>query len=133
MKWPQGVIVHSLDHARAALRPGHAVTLLSAPGAAAWLGPLLWRELMAAARAAHPATPCHDILDCGDAPGHAVAALRAGCRAVVLEPACPAFAAVAGAAASHGALVLAQAPPALDLAQRGALRGLAAWLAPPPP
>ena len=128
MKLPPAVIVHGLPDARAALRPGRPVTLLSARGAALYAGCLWWRELVAAARAACPATPAQDVLDCADAPGAAMAALRAGQRLLVLDAACPAFAAVLGAASTLGAVVLAQAPPALDLAERGARRALARWL-----
>ena len=125
------VVVHGLAHARAALRPGFAVVLLSAPGAAGYAGCLWWRELVAAARAFYPATPALDVLDCGDAPGHAMAALRVGQRLLLLDPACPAFLAVADAAATLGAHVLAARPPSLDLAERGAQRRLAGWLAVP--
>jgi hypothetical protein len=125
------VVVHGLAHARAALRPGWPVLLLSAPAAAGYAGCLWWRELVAAARSFHPATPALDVLDCGDAPGHAMAALRVGQRLLLLDPACPAFAAVADAAATLGAHVLARRPPALDLAERGAARRLTGWLAGP--
>jgi len=125
--WPS-VVVHGLSHATAALRPGFPVVLLSAPAAAGYAGCLWWRELIAAARALHPATPALDILDCGAAPGHAMAALRVGQRLLILEP-CPAFPAVADAAATWGAHVLAGRPPALDLAERGAMRRLRDWLA----
>ncbi len=128
MLLPPAVIVHGLSDARAALRPARPVTLLSAPGAPAFAGVLWWRELIAAARAAHPATPVQDVLDCADAPGHAMAALRVGQRLLVLDPASPAFAAVSGAAAALGARVLAAAPPALDLAERTARARLALWL-----
>jgi acyl-CoA synthetase (AMP-forming)/AMP-acid ligase II len=128
MLLPPAVIIHGLPDARAALRPGRPVTLLSAHGAAAYAGVLWWRELIAAARAAHPATQVHDVLDCGDAPGHAMAALRVGQRLLVLNGACPAFAAVAAAAARLGAHVLPAPPPALDLAERGARQRLPRWL-----
>lgn len=121
------VVVHGLADARLALAEGLAVTLLSAQGAAVWGGAGWWRALVAAAMAAHPATPCRDVLDCGAAPGRAMAALRAGQRALVLDPACPAFARIT----SLGALVLPCRPPALDLAGRGAARGLRAWLSAP--
>jgi hypothetical protein len=121
------VVVHGLADARAALRPGYPVTLLSAPGAARFAGCLWWRELVAAARAEQPATPVRDVLDCGDAPGLAMAAQRVGQRRLVLA-AGPAFAAVAMAADGLGAVVLAERPPALDLARRGNLRRLRAWL-----
>jgi hypothetical protein len=123
------IVVHGLSHARAALRPGFPVVLLSAPAAAGYAGCLWWRELVAAARSLHPATPALDVLDCGAAPGYAMAALRVGQRLLVLDPACPAFAAVADAAATLGAHVLAQRPAALDLAGRGARRRLVGWLA----
>jgi hypothetical protein len=75
------------------------------------------------------------VLDCADSPGHALAALRAGMRLLVLDPACPAFAAVAGAAAELGAEVWPTRPPALDLGRLdlrkpGARDKLAAWLRP---
>lgn len=127
------VVVHSFHHANAALRPGYPLALLSAPAAAGYAGCLWWRELVAAARARHPATPVLDALDCGAAPGHAMAALRVGQRLLLLDPACPAFARVADAAATLGAHVLARRPVALDLAERGAPYRLMAWLAAPGP
>lgn len=123
------VLVHSLAQAEAALRPGHDVVLLSAPGAALYAGCLWWRALVDAARAAHPHTRCTDILDCADAPGLAMAALRLGQRHLVLWPTCPAHKAVSDAAAELGCEVLSAPPPALDLSNRGATRRLAAHLA----
>jgi hypothetical protein len=123
------VVVHRLADARAALRPGRPVLLLSAPAVALGAGCLWWRQLVAAARAEYAATPCADVLDCADAAGLAMGALRCGQRWLRLDPACPAFAAVAAAAATLGGKVLAQRPAALDLGNRGALRRLADWLA----
>lgn len=120
---PPAVVVHGLEHALAALAQGLPITLLSAPGAGAFAGALWWRELVAQARAAHPATPCTDILDCADAPGRAMAAIRAGQAILVLDPACPAFARVASLAR-----VLPARPAALDLGLRGAERQVRAWL-----
>lgn len=128
INWP-AVVVHGLDHARQALRPGYPVILVSAEAAAGYAGCLWWRELMAVARAAYPATVARDLLDCGAAPGLAMAALRAGQRALVLDPACPAYATVASAAGLLGAIVLPARPPALDLSERGARRRLTGWLA----
>jgi len=122
------VVVHGLDQARAALRPGRPVTLLSARGAAAYAGCGWWRALVAATLADAPGVDVCDILDCADAPGYAMAALRVGQRTLILDAACPAFAAVAAAAATLGARVLAERPEALDLADRGAERRLDAWL-----
>jgi hypothetical protein len=123
MKLPPAVIVHGLAQARLAVAAG-PVTLLSAPGAALYAGCGWWRAVVAASGTAGP-----DVLDCADAPGRAMEALRAGCRIIVLEPAVPAAALVTGRAAAIGAVVLPAPPPALDLAAPGAVRLLAAWLA----
>ena len=71
------VVVHDLEQARGALAAaaelGCAIQLRSAPGAAAYAGV---GYLMALGEAAG-----HELLiDCGDHPGIAMAALRAGCR-----------------------------------------------------
>jgi hypothetical protein len=128
MFFPPSVVVHGLDHARAALRPGRPVTLLSARGAALYAGCGWWRALVEAVLAEVPAAAARDILDCADAPGQAMAALRIGQRSLILDAACPGFAAVAAAAATLGAEVLAERPEALDLAEPGAERRLVAWL-----
>jgi hypothetical protein len=122
MKLPPAVIVHGLAQAQLAVAAG-PVTLLSAPGAALYAGCGWWRAVVAASGTAGP-----DILDCADAPGRAMEALRAGCRIVILDPAVPAAPLVAARAAVIGAVVLAAPPPALDLAAPGALRRLAAWV-----
>ena len=122
------VVVHGLDTAQAALRPGLPVTLLSAPGAALYAGAAWWVALVAAARAEFNATEAASILDCGDAPGYAFSALRLGQSVLILDPDCPAFSAVQQAADALGATVLCRRPAALDLAKPGAERRLIAWL-----
>jgi hypothetical protein len=78
------VIVHGVAHAEAALAPGLPVTLLSAPGAAGFAGCLWWRQIVVLARATHERTEVIDILDCADASGSAMGALRSGvCRLVL--------------------------------------------------
>ncbi|MDE2333608.1 MAG: hypothetical protein KGK10_03635 [Rhodospirillales bacterium] len=103
------------DHAAAiaAVGVGRPVTLLSPPGAAGRLGALWWWVLAEAARA-RASAPVADLLDCADAPGHAMAALRCGCRGLVLARG-PGFARVAAAAASLGAEVLDSRPPAMTI------------------
>jgi hypothetical protein len=127
------VIVHGLTDARAALAPGLPVTLLSAPGAALFAGCLWWRHVVAAALTEYPQTEATDILDCADASGLAMGALRSGVHRLVLWRQAPGHAKVAAIAAEQGGFVLPQAPPALDLAQRNAIRRLDAWLRQPPP
>ena len=67
------------------------------------------------------------FLDCDTAAGRALEALRLGLQGIVLRPQ-PSFASVAEIAAAQGAVVLCQAPPALDLAHPGAHHRLQAWL-----
>ena len=122
MKLPPAVIVHGLVHAKLAVAAG-PVTLLSARGAALYAGCGWWRALVEASGTAGP-----DVLDCADAPGRAMEALRAGCKLIVLDAALPATPLVAARAAAAGATLLTMAPPALDLAAPGAARRLAAWL-----
>jgi hypothetical protein len=126
------VIVHGLPGARAALAPGMPVTLLSAPGAALFAGCLWWREMVAAARAEHPNTEATGILDCADASGMAMSALRSGVHRLVLWPEAPGWNAVAAIAERQGGFILTQAPAALDLSQRNAIRRLRAWLSAAP-
>ena len=82
----RALIVHSLDHARTALavatEMGVPVTLASAPGAAAYLGPAWFRELTAIAAQEYPQVRLLAILDCGDQAGHVLAALSCGVRSV---------------------------------------------------
>jgi hypothetical protein len=124
----RAVIVHGLADARAALAPGIPVTLLSAPGAALFAGCVWWREMVALARASYQHTPAIDILDCADASGLAIGALRSGVCRLVLWPDAPGWSAVAAIAEGLGGFVLSQAPVALDLSHRNALRQLVAWL-----
>jgi hypothetical protein len=133
VSFPPAVTVHGLVQARAALAAAgpRGVLLLSARGAGGFAGPAWFLGVVAAANAR---TPHLAALDCADAPGTALAALRAGVRLVVLDGACPAFAAVRAAAAECGAQLLPDRPPSLDLAtldlrRRDDLARLAAWLA----
>lgn len=126
------VVIHGIHDAVTALAPGSGVLLLSARGAALFAGAGWWRAVVAGARAAHPDTPCEDALDCADAPGRALEALATGCRIIILDPGCAAFARVAAIAAANGAVVWTARPASLDLAMRGAARSLPQWLGSPP-
>ncbi|WP_424812567.1 hypothetical protein [Roseococcus sp. YIM B11640] len=132
---PRAVIVHAAREVAVVLECAGArpVALLSAPGAAAYIGVVGFRALVEAHGALSLA-----ILDAADAPGHALAAMRAGFGAVVLSPAVPAFAGVARIALGSGVRLLPKAPPALDLARVDlakpqGLRHLESWLALPDP
>ncbi len=120
---PPALIVHNAADIARALAPARPVTLLSPPGFALYAGCLWWQSLLAAACFDGPA-----LLDCADAPGRALEALRLGLRGVILDPAAPAFARIATLADEFGATLLAAPPPALDLAGEIAPATLAAWL-----
>ncbi len=126
MKLPPAVMVHGLEQARAALAPGLPVTLLSGPGAGAYAGVGWWLALIA--HAAGTATPPLHILDCGEATGRALEALRAGQQRLVLSAPPTLFADIAARAASIGAIVLPAAPASLDLSRPGTVRRLTDWL-----
>ena len=106
-----------------ALRSGMKVTLLSAPGAALFAGPGWWRALQAEVGGTAPW-----LLDCADAPGMALAALRIGITGLILADTGAAFAAVSAVARRQSAIVLPHRPLSLDLAQPGAAYHLAEWL-----
>jgi hypothetical protein len=122
------IVVHGIDHARQALRPGLPVVLLSAEGAAGFAGCGWWRALVGQACADFPTTACTDILDCADAAGLAMAALRHGQRQLVLWPTTPGFAAVSAAARALGCDVLPVRPAALDLSEPGSARKIDHYL-----
>lgn len=132
---PRAVIVHGAEEVGAvlALAGNRRVALLSARGAAGYIGIAGFRAILDA----HHAFPL-GILDAADAPGHALAALKAGFATVVLSPEVPAFPAIGRIAAELGATLLDAAPPALDLArvELKKLQGrqhLARWLGLPAP
>lgn len=78
------IVIHSLDHARAALAAaaacGKGATLASAPGAATQTGPGWFKAVIEQARDAYPQVAVKAILDCSDQPGAAMAALRLGLK-----------------------------------------------------
>jgi hypothetical protein len=122
------VVVHGIGDARAALAIARPVTLLSARGAALFAGCGWWRALIDQVRSERPAISIEDILDCADAPGLALGALRIGQRRIVLDPGVGGWASVAAIAASLGGEVLSERPDALDMSVPGAARRLHDWL-----
>jgi hypothetical protein len=122
------VVIHSLANARTVLATGHPVTLLSARGAALFAGSAWWRALVSKARDEFPNVAIDDILDCADAPGLALSALRLGQRALILEATAPGWPAVASVAASLGGELLAHRPAAIDMSNPVEARRLRDWL-----
>jgi len=122
------VVVHSLADARVVLACGRPVTLLSGEAAALYAGCAWWRALVAAARTEFPLLPIRDLLDCADASGQALAAVRIGLLHLILAPDAPGRARVAAIVAGLGGALLAERPPALDLAEPGSHRRLHEWV-----
>lgn len=116
----RAVIVHDLEQARAALAVAAVldapVLLLSPPGAAAYMGAGYFKAVAAAARAEHPSARVVAVLDCGEARGHVLAALRAGVDAVCFRGGGATAARLADIAAQAGAGFYRKPPKALDLA-----------------
>ena len=106
-----------------------SLLVLSSADAACHMGPAWWIALVRLGAAEAPGLALHDLLDCGDAAGRALQALRLGGRGLVLAADCPQRAAVLERASPLGARVLDRRPAALDLGRRGAERRLEAWLA----
>ncbi len=133
----RAVVIHghahglaALEAARGARAQGSAaqLVLLSAPGAASFLGAGWWLALMEMLGSQIAACEAAQCLDCGAAAGRAMEALRLGLRWLILAAECPHYAAVSSRAAALGASLQSARPAALDLAERGAERRLRGWL-----
>ena len=74
--------------------------------AAAGMGVAYFLEMIAEARRAVPSVPSLAVLDCGDAPGLALGALRMGAEAVRLEAPPMVLAKVSDIAAQTGAKLI---------------------------
>jgi len=114
------IIIHSLDHARAAIAAAAdlkvAVTLASAPGAGAYAGPLWFKSVIELAVRDHAELSVTAILDCADEPGTVLAALRTGLKQVRFTGPAAIRERLAGIAAQLGASIEGGDPPkALDL------------------
>ena len=84
----QPVIIHGICHARAccraALGNGQSVTLWSALGASSYMGPRWFFDIIRMVRSEFPSLEISGILDCGDQPGDALAAIETGIKALAL-------------------------------------------------
>jgi len=117
------IIVHSLEDARAAVAVavelGLPVTLRSAPGAAAYLGAQVFRDMIAEAAASHPGLDVTVVFDCGSDPGLALGALRHGLKVIRLDAPPETLKNVADIARQTGARLEKNGPAALDLLEAG--------------
>lgn len=129
---PASVVIHDLDQARRALaaarRTGCPVHLVSAPGAGAYLGPALFKQIIDQARAAEPAARVTACLDCANEPGTAMDALRQGVDAISLTAAPEVLAKIERAAAQVDGRLAERPTRTLDMADRDAGLRLDSWL-----
>ena len=117
------IIIHSLEEAKAAVTVatdlGLAITLRSAPGAAAYLGAQVFRDMVDEATGPDCAVAVTAVFDCGDDPGLALSALRHGLKTISINAPADTFEKIADIAAQSGARVEKKAgeteAPVLDL------------------
>ncbi len=132
---PRAVIIHDRDTAVAALRAartaGVSVMLISAPGAAHYLGAMAFRTIVDEARAQVPGTQSLAVLDCGDAPGHVLAAFRHGIEAVTIDAPSSVIQRLAEIADQWGSRLVPPPTTALDIRDiADPERACRLWLAP---
>jgi hypothetical protein len=115
---PPAILIHGIGDLRAALEAasilGRALTVLSIPGAAGSAGPAWFHALIQAGRAEFPHVHLTGVLDCADQPGHALAALRAGCRDLLLHDSVPAWPRVQAIAEASAARLYRSRGPVFD-------------------
>jgi fructose/tagatose bisphosphate aldolase len=113
------VIVHDLAHARAAVGAaadvGAPVTLMSAPGAAGYLGAQVFRHMIIRARRERPGVQATSVLDCGDDVGLALGAIRQRVEGVRVRASRPVRRRLAEIAVRAGVHLDAERGTALDL------------------
>ena len=113
----KAVTVISLAQAEAALEAAAAadapVVLMSAPDAAASVGAGWFDAVVTLSRESHPLAKSVAVLDCGGAPGDAMAALRHGVEAIRYEGASQTQ--IEDIARKCGANVIRRRPRSLDL------------------
>jgi hypothetical protein len=107
-------MIRSLAEAVAALEgaAGRSIILVSAPDAGIYAGPGWWTALIEAARDAVPAARFSSALDCGDEPGAAMAAIRAGAESVIFTGRADVSERLSAIAAASGARLLTERPAA---------------------
>ncbi|MEW5704996.1 MAG: hypothetical protein AB1781_10500 [Pseudomonadota bacterium] len=117
----RAVIVHDLPQALAALaaaaRLNRPITLRTPYGAASCAGAGYFQKVAELAKRQYPGVTAVFVLDCGDAAGQALGALRAGWKRIRFEGTAATLAKVADIAGQTGAVLDTDATPARDLSQ----------------
>ncbi len=114
---PDAITIHNLRQAHAALAAAAAtqrpVRVLSAPVASAAVGPAWFAAVLEQASLSHPDAQFTAVLDCGELPGSALAALRHGLKAIRYDG--PQWRKIKDIAAQCGATLLRKRPRSLDM------------------
>lgn len=114
----RAVRIHGLEDALRAVAVagelGVDVILISAPNAAASLGPAWFRNITETLEHSYPGVAIETVLDCGDSTGYALAALRAGVKRIQLGGKRSAVKKVEEIAAAYGARLARQPGRVLD-------------------
>ncbi len=122
-KAPRIIIVHGIAHARAAAAAAAtldvAVRIRSAPGAAAYGGAGWFLEIIEIVRAEYPNARIEASLDCADAPGYAMAALRRGAEMIRFRGTRAAGEKITQLVDAHGAVLDKSREAPLDLSGIG--------------
>lgn len=121
MSWAtaKAIVVHDIDQARAVLATARElalpVTLISDPGAANNVGVGYFATLIRLSKAEFPDVTAYGVLDCGQAGGRALAALRSGLDAIIYTADGPSFLRLADIAEDLGVGMSDERPKALEL------------------
>ena len=116
-----GAVAHEL---------GQAIRLFSAPDAVAGMGPAWFRNIVSELERAYPALDVEAVLDCGDAAGYALAALRSGVKIIRFSGNPSAASKIKDIAGTHGARLERNPSRILDTrGEKDADAALRRWLA----
>jgi hypothetical protein len=115
---PPAIIIHGIEDLHAALKAATSLdldlTVLSIPGAASSAGVPWFHALIQTGAAEFPQVKLTAVLDCADQPGHALTALRTGCRDLLLLDSCPAWPRVRAIAEASGARLHSSTGPTFN-------------------
>jgi len=108
-------LAQALEVARIADETGTDITLQSAKGAGAFLGPDIFGAILDEVKRTYPRVNIVGILDCGDEAGTALKALRSGVSRISVDLTGPALEKVNDIAAQSGATTSCFITDAMDL------------------
>jgi hypothetical protein len=122
----------AVEAMRAAAMSGNSLMIVSPPGAALFAGPIWFRALIRATRAESGVdADVIFVLDCGDAPGAALAAIRARVEAIAFRGTRSVRARLAAIARRAGVAMHVPPANAFDMTRNRGSEALLAWFSSP--